>query len=272
LKRLTLLAAALASAAALTTAAVSGAQTSALPTLTLSLTGTAITVGGNVQSGAVNITSTSTAKEAEPTIVRLNPGVTADQLLAAVAHIQDPNDVAAYGSIVFDADAPRGTTSAQTLLTPGDYLALDTQGDNPTKWPHAAFTVTAAAQPAALPAANATVRAMEFGFRSPKTLHVGQVVRFQNDGYLVHMIDAVKVRNTRDAKRVTALLRAGKDSKAEKLAVGFASFMGPASHGAVQQLKLNAKPGIYVFACFMATQDHREHVQLGMLKTVRIAK
>ena len=66
--------------------------------------------------------------------------------------------------------------------------------------------------------------------------------------------------------------KAGKDSKAQKLATGFASFMGPASHGAVQQLTLSAKPGIYVLACFMDTQDHREHVQLGMLKTIRIAK
>ena len=273
MKGFTMLAAVVAAAVALTTAAMSAADTpAALPTLSLSLTGTSLTVGSTVQSGAVNVTSTTTARDAEPTLVRLNPGVTADQLLAVVAHIQDPNDVAAYGSIVFDADAPHGTSSVQTLLAPGDYVALDTEGDNPAKWPHAAFTVAAAAQPATLPAAKASVHTIEFGFKSPRTLHAGTVVRFQNDGFLVHMIDAIKVRNTSDAKKVTALLKAGKDSKAEKLATGFASFMGPASHGAVQQLTVNAKPGIYVLACFMETQDHREHVQLGMLKTIRIVK
>jgi len=271
-KGFTMLAAVVA-AVALTMAAVSGADAPpALPTLSLSLTGTSLTVGGSMQSGAVNVTSTSTAKEVEPTLVRLNPGVTADQLLAVAPHIQDPNEVAAYGSIVFDATVPRGTSSVQTLLAPGDYVALDTEGDNPAKWPHAAFTVTAAAQPATLPAAKASVHAMEFGFKSPRTLHAGTVVRFQNDGFLVHMIDAIKVKNTSDAKKVTALLKAGKDSKAEKLATGFAGFMGPASHGALQQMTLNAKPGIYVLACFMETQDHREHVQLGMLKTIRIVK
>jgi len=272
-KGFTMLAAVAATAVALTAAAVSSAQApSTLPTLTLSLTGTSITVGGDVQSGAVNVSSTSTAKDAEPTLVRLNPGVTADQLLAAIPHVQDPNEVAQYGSIVFDADVPHGTKTAQTVLAPGDYLALDTQGDNPTKWPHATFTVTAAAQPAALPAAKASVHAMEFGFKSPKTLHRGDLVRFQNDGFLVHMIAAVKVKNLRDAKRVTALLKAGKDSKAEKIATGFTMFMGPVAHGGVEQFTLDAGPGTYVLACFMDTEDHREHVQLGMLKTIRIAK
>jgi plastocyanin len=272
LKGFTLLAAAAVSAAALLAAGASSADTATLPTLTLSLTGTSITVAGTVQSGAVNVTSTTTAKDAEPTLVRLNPGVTADQLLAAAAHIRDPNDVSAYGSIVFDADAPKGTSTAQTLLAAGNYVAMDTQGDNPAKWPHAAFAVAQASQPASLPAAKATVHAIDFGFKSPRTLHAGEVVRFQNDGYVAHMIDAVKVKNRRDAKKAIAYLKAGKDSKLEKMATGFASFMGPVSHGAVQQLTLNAKPGIYILVCFMDTQDHREHTRLGMLKQIRIAK
>ena len=37
-----------------------------------------------------------------------------------------------------------------------------------------------------------------FGFKSPRTLHAGTLVRFQNDGFLVHMIDAIKVRNASD--------------------------------------------------------------------------
>ena len=35
---------------------------------------------------------------------------------------------------------------------------------------------------------------------------------------------------------------------------------------------VQAKPGIYVLACFMDTQDGREHTRLGMLRTIRIAK
>jgi hypothetical protein len=86
------------------------------------------------------------------------------------------------------------------------------------------------------------------------------------------MIAAIGAKNAGDAKKISALLRAGKDKQAQKLATGFAGFMDPVSHGAVQQLTVNAKPGYYVLACFMDTQDHREHTQVGMLKTIRIAK
>ena len=46
--------------------------------------------------------------------------------------------------------------------------------------------------------------------------------------------------------------------------------MGPASPGGMQQQVLNAKPGLYVEACFMDTQDRREHTRLGMTRLVRI--
>ena len=48
------------------------------------------------------------------------------------------------------------------------------------------------------------------------------------------------------------------------------SLLGPASPGAMQQQVLHAVPGYYVEACFMDTQDGREHTQLGMLRLVRI--
>ena len=47
---------------------------------------------------------------------------------------------------------------------------------------------------------------------------------------------------------------------------------GPVSHGGMQQSVLNAPPGYYVEACFMNTQDGREHTQLGMERLVRVVK
>jgi hypothetical protein len=38
----------------------------------------------------------------------------------------------------------------------------------------------------------------------------------------------------------------------------------------MQQEVLNTKPGYYVEACFMDTQDHREHTQIGMLRVVKV--
>ena len=40
----------------------------------------------------------------------------------------------------------------------------------------------------------------------------------------------------------------------------------------MQQEVINEPPGYYVIACFMITQDGREHTQLGMEKLIHIVK
>jgi hypothetical protein len=256
-------------ASAVTSTAVAA---TALPTISLALDGTSVTIGGTLASGAVNVVSTVTKEaQGEPTLLRLNPGATVVQAMAAVnAHHGDLNYLDPYGAIVFDAAAPKGSSSVQTLLQPGNYVALDIAGNGAA--PHTLFTITAAAQPASLPAAQARVSTIDFGFRGPKTLKDGELVRFVNDGFLVHMIDWIRVKDVATARRLSALLQAGKDNQAGRLATGFGMFAGPLSRGGRQQLVVHAKPGVYVLACFMTTQDGREHTQLGMERTIRIVK
>ncbi|HUA49150.1 MAG TPA: hypothetical protein VMA77_28195 [Solirubrobacteraceae bacterium] len=250
----------------------SAAAQGSLPTITLTLTGKSITVGGTPVTGAVNVVSTvSGEKQGEPTLVYLKPGVNLAQVFAAAA--KDPNALDPYGAIVMDANVFKGTGTVQTVLSqPGTYLALDTIGNNPAKWPMAQFTVAPSSAPATLPPAQATIKTIEFGFRGAATLHNGELVRFENAGYLVHMVDWIGVRNAAGARQLTALLLAGKDKQLMKVATSFGQFMGPASSGAVEQFVVHAKPGIYVLACFMDTQDGREHTQLGMERTIRIVK
>ncbi len=258
------------------TAAASSAA-SGLPTLTLALNGKTVVVGGSTESGAVNIVTTVT-KEAsgEPALIRLNPGVPFSafaQAGAAInAHHGDLNYLDPYGSIVFDASANRGTSSSgETTLRPGNYFALDFGPTGPTP-PFSAFTVTQAASPAALPNPNATISTIEFGFRGPTTLHDGELVRFVNAGFLVHMDVFGKAKNVATAKKAIALLLAGKDNAAGKLIHGNYTFAGPLSSGGLQQEVITEKPGVYVQACFMDTQDGREHTQLGMERIFRIVK
>jgi hypothetical protein len=271
LPSLTAAAAALAATGALALAGgASGA--SSLPTLNIALTGThGVTVSGQTVSGAVDVVSTFTGKgQGEAGIVRLNPGVTLQQAIAAVAsHGGDPNALTPYGGIIFDAGAPSTT---QTVLTPGNYAALNLTGNGPPGG-FATFTVTQSTAPAALPAAQATQTAVEFGFKGPSVLHEGTIVRAQDGGYLVHMIIGFGVQNPAVGQQVMALLRAGKDGKAQRLSnQQFLNLAGPLSPGGMQQAVLNVKPGYYVEACFMDTQDHREHTQLGMLRLIRVVK
>ena len=83
----------------------------------------------------------------------------------------------------------------------------------------------------------------------------------------------IGVRNAATGKAAMALLRQGKDGQAQRLASGpFVSLLGPSSPGALQQEVLHAKPGYYIEACFMDTNDRREHTRLGMMRLVRVIK
>jgi len=277
LKRALLLAAALA-AAAITTAVAFGAagtkSADALPQIVVTMDGSSITVTGTLESGAVNIQTIATGSPSgDPIFVRLNPGVTADQFLAAFdsPKFNDPNNVTPYGAIVLDADEGQGTNDVQTILQPGDYVAFDGAANDPSQWPHTTFTIAENGSPQTLPAAQQSQKSIEFGFRGQAKLHTGQVIRASNAGWLVHMDIAFGVKNQTVGHHVIKLLREGKDSAAGKLANHrFFSLFGPVSHGAVQQFVLKAKPGWYVEACFMDTQDGREHVQLGMERLVHV--
>jgi hypothetical protein len=105
------------------------------------------------------------------------------------------------------------------------------------------FKVLASKAPAALPAPAAVERTIEFGFKGPKTLHDGELVAFENEGFLVHMDLAFPVKSMKAAKT------------------------------AVRDLQtITAKPGIYVQVCFMQTQDGRDHTRLGMERIIKITK
>lgn len=252
------------------------AQASVLPTLTLTVTKSSITVGGATQSGGVNVVSTATGvKEAGVILFLLKPGATFDQVEAAIQKAHgDINVTGKYGSLVFNAEVTPGQKSeVQTDLQPGQYVAVVPGGEGQGSKAHALFTVSAAASPAVLPAPQATIRSIEFGFRGPSTLHDGELVRFENEGFLVHMDVAAPVKNMKAAKRAIKDLLANKEKALEKLIVGPpAGFAGPLSHEAFQQETITAKPGIYVEVCFMDTQDGRSHSVLGMERIIKITK
>lgn len=248
------------------------------PTLNIALQGTqGVSVSGSMASGAVNVVSTfsghapSGPNSNGPTfgLVQLRPGVTFQQAAGAVqSHRGDINALTPYGTLFADASAPG---AIQTVLAPGNYVALNITGNgNPGFAP---FTVTKSGSPAALPAASATETPIEFGFRGPKVLRDGTIVRSVNGGWLVHMNELIGVRNKATGDAVMGLLRAGKDHAAQRLTNGqFVNLMGPASPGAMQQMVLNTKPGYYVQACFMDTQDGHEHTRLGMERLVKVVR
>jgi hypothetical protein len=244
-----------------------------LPTLTLALTKNTITVGGSEVAGAVNITTTVTGEASDgPTLLLLRPGVTIPQLAKALSSLGPDgvfDAIDPYASIVFDGVATdKAPATAQTWLQPGTYIALN-NGNG-----HAIFNVAPNAHPALLPAPGATVRAIDFAFRGADTLRDGELVRFVNDGYLIHMFLFAQAKSAADAAKAEALLLKGKPKLALKLySTGVhGMFAGPLSHAELQQEVIDEPPGVYVIVCGMNAQDGRDHYQLGMFRTIRIVK
>ncbi len=142
---------------------------STLPTINATVNSTSITVSGALQSGAVNVVSTATGgKEPAVVLIKLNPGVTAAETFAFLdtnKASQDPNTVSKFGSIVFDAEAGKQPTEAQTILAAGQYIAVNAEGEKSSKWARSSFAVAESKTPAVLPAAQATEKTIEFGFK-----------------------------------------------------------------------------------------------------------
>ena len=277
MKLATILAAALV-AVVLTATTALGAKTGGLPVIDVTTDGSSISVDGGLVSGAVDVHVVATGQSGAPLFVRLKDGVTADQFLAFLGtnKAHDPNNVADYGAIVFDAGVGPGTHDVDTILQPGDYVALDTAANNPADWPHTTFTIADNSSPMSLPAAQQWQKSVEFKFRGPGTLHAGQTIRVSNVGWVVHMMGGFQVKSPAEGHQAIKYLRAGNNNAVGKI-IGanggnFVDLFGPVSHGAVQQFVLDVKPGWYVIACFMDTQDGREHTRLGMERLIHIVK
>jgi len=98
-------------------------------------------------------------------------------------------------------------------------------------------------------------------------------VRFQNDGYLVHVFVHAPVASVADAAKADALLRAGNRRAAKKCLIGKPGvFAGPLSHARGQQEVIVQRPGVYVILRLMNAEDGRERFQHGMYRTIQIVK
>lgn len=244
-----------------------------LPVINVTMNGKTITVTGALQSGGVEVVS-RVSKESVgiPLFARLDPGVTYAQIFAAFQSIgQDQNNIDGLGTIVFSPQANRGKSTAEVDLLPGQYLAVDISSNSAIP-PFTEFTIAPATSPATLPRPGATIESIEFGFRGNTKLHDGEMVRFYNHGFLVHMIIGLRAKNLKDAKELAALLKAGKDAKASKLVTQQYSWDNVLTHNQAFQSVIFQQPGYWVVACFMNTQDGREHTQLGMERVIQIVR
>jgi hypothetical protein len=261
-----------ANALALAGAAGSDAAPPALPTLPVTLTATSVSVGTAPSAGAVNVVTKVTGSVKEPSIVfvRLDAGATPAQVWAFANSKagQQIDGIRRYGSIVFDAEPGE----SQVALPAGEYVALLIVGEGKPR-AYTPFTVKPSASPVALPTPSAVIKSIEFKFIAPRVLRDGELVRFENEGFLTHMFIAVPTKGRFAARQFISAMLKNKEKAAFKHVAGTpVELAGPLSWGAYQQEVITAKPGFYVLVCFMDTQDHRNHAVLGMDRVIEITR
>jgi hypothetical protein len=259
-------------AAVAVASAATGRKSATLPVLQISETGGTVQVTGTPQSGATELDFTTDLPAqhgntgATIGLIRLKSGVTPEQFEAGIK--PDGSNLDKFGSLETTVDLSKGQTiKVQSILKPAQYVAADLNA-KPSSNRHAVFTVTQNPNPAALPAADATVRMKEYRFSGPKTLKRGELVRTENTGKQQHMAIGLKVKNAKVAKQVEALLRKGKDKKAQKLLRGISNLTDDVSPGAINQGVLTMPKGTWVLACFMTNSKGVEHTRLGMERTL----
>ena len=263
--------------AALVVVAVASAATgrkaaAALPVIGISEVNKTVTVSGTPQSGATELDFTTDLKakglESGTTLglIHLNPGVTPEQFSAGIK--PDGSNLDQFGSLDTTQGVSKGETiKIQTVLKAGQYVVADLNAP-PKSNLHTVVNVAQSAAPAALPAADATIRMKDYRFTGPRVLKRGELVRIENTGKEQHMAVALKVRNGRAAKKIEALLRKGKDRQVEKGLKVVGDLQDDVSPGAINQGVLTLPRGTWVLACFMTTAKGVEHTRLGMERTL----
>ena len=177
----------------------------ALPVLTLKMTGKVIAVGGSLESGAVRVVSTVTDKAeaangAAPTLLRLDPGVTLRGVLQGVRQAGEQPQLRPQRPVRLCADRllppgqPWDELRRSSTSTPGNYVAIDL-GTNGHAAQHHVHHRQVGAPGRAAQAGRRRSRRSSSASRSPAKLHDGELVKWANAGFLVHMIVGAEAPN-----------------------------------------------------------------------------
>jgi hypothetical protein len=229
-----------------------------------------IEVRGTLRSGAAEVVS---ALRGQLILIRFDQNASRKRLRAALARTAvNPNALDGVAAIVVDVATRAGHSAVQAMLRPGRYEALNITNARRSSWRSTYFRVVRSKRPTTLARPGARIEAIDFGFHGARRLHDGELVRFGNRGYLVHMISYYRARNRRAARRIAADLRGGHNAKARRLAVRTGMFAGPLSHNQWQQQVIANHPGYYVLACVLRTQSGKYQTRLGMERVIRIVR
>jgi hypothetical protein len=249
-------------------AVVASAQTSSVPTVAVSAGARTIALQptGPIAAGPTRFAFTRRGRgDVEAYIATLRAGVSPDQLRATLSRNQD----AALGLVFLEASASlsdaAATRSVTVSLRPNvTYVALSTRGK---AFGLTTFTTTGTANGARRPAADATIRMVDYGFRGSATLPRNGSIRVENRGAAFHFALAFPLRPGVSDRRAGATFRNGSEKAVGAIVAGAPlTVQNLISPNSVNDNAVRfARRGRYAFVCFFG-----EHNRLGMVRVFRV--
>jgi len=248
------------------------------PAVTLTITDSSLSIPATVPAGYTAITVVNNgATPHEASFVRLNPGFTIQQLIAAgqaINNSEDPADFIAflqvaqfYGGV---SGVEPGTSNQVVLnLTPGTYAVADTAG-----FPglFASFTVAGPASDVAPPLADATITQRDFAFDVPATIAAGtRTLEVRNTGAQTHEMALARLDPGYTLQDVLAALQQGGPGQGPPPWVHQFTSVDPQGPGLTQWVTLNLTPGTYAMLCFLPdVNTDLPHALEGMVNSFTV--
>lgn len=240
-----------------------------IPTVTVEVTADGISVPAEVPSGVVSFVMQNTSGAAgSPEIVRLNDGVTMDQLNEALA---SGDDMAALTLVSLQGGPSASVDNKVTYnLTPGNYVAaLFPENGPPVMQP---FT-SGAASGAVAPSADVSAQLVDFQFIIPDEIKAGpQVWQIENNGEQWHEMGILKFNEGATMDDLMAMLQSEEASGPPPFEdVAFWSPMGP---GQTAWVTWDLPAGEYTVVCFLPdlNGDGAPHHAHGMTRTLTVTE
>jgi hypothetical protein len=279
------------SLSALTLGLLGTAAAQGLPSADITVTAQGYEVPAQLPSGYVQLNiSNQTDHPAEVTLMKLNPGVSADSVkrqLSAMALVQaSGGDSSAAEQAVFNAGElfggmqevpPKASGNLIVNLEPGNYVVATSGTNEDQKDPKAladlgyfqTFTVTQSKQPASAPKTDYRVQLADFAISLPPTqvtagLHDWEVV---NAGRQPHFLALSRLKPGYTPDQVMKMLMSDQppaENPIDESSYDGTSVLSPDKSNIVH---LNLQPGTYMAACWITDPKTKmPHAMLGMVR------
>lgn len=240
-----------------------------IPTVTVEITADGISVPAEVPSGVVSFVMQNTSgADGSPEIVRLNDGVTVDQLNEALA---SGDDMAALALVSLQGAPSASVDNKVTYnLTPGNYVAALFPENGP---PVVQSFTSGADSGAAAPSADVSAQLVDFQFLIPDEIKAGpQVWQIENKGDQWHEMGILKFNEGATMDDLMAMLQSEESSGPPPFEdVAFWSPMGP---GQTAWVTWDLPAGEYTVVCFLPdlNGDGAPHLAHGMTRTLTVTE